>query len=416
MHVFFETNKLKTYKTHTLANGLRIVHLPQKSAVSYCGIIVNVGSRDENEQEHGMAHLIEHMLFKGTEKRKSAQIIERLESVGGEMNAYTSKEETVVYAAFLKKYTERAVELISDVIFHSKFPKEELKKEIVIVQDEIQSYNDSPSELIFDDFEELLFDNNSMAHNILGTKKHLKEFSSEKLNSFFKTHYVPNEMVFFSVGNIKFDKLIDLCKTYFSISDSQINVSKRITPIIQPLPYKTIKRKTNQVHCLIGNEAYSFHHQDRIALYLLNNILGGPGMSSLLNLSLREKHGLVYTVESNYQPFTDTGWWSVYFGTDAENAEKCENLVKTELKKLCENKLSDKKLKQYKVQLMGQMAISSENKENMALSLGKSILRYGRFDSLEEIKEKINKITAEQLHRVANEIFDVEKLHILKYI
>lgn len=407
---------MNTYKIHTLTNGLRIVHLPQKGAVSYCGVIVNTGSRDEDANEQGMAHLIEHMLFKGTEKRKSAQIIERLESVGGEMNAYTTKEETVVYAAFLNKYTERAVELISDVILRSKFPKEELQKEIVIVQDEIESYNDSPSELIFDDFEEMLFDSHPMAHNILGTKKQLKSFSSDKLKSFFQSHYKTEEMVFFSAGNAKFEKIVSMCEKYFVQTQSQTSAQKRITPKIQPQPNKTIKRKTNQVHCLMGGEAYNFHHQDRLALYLLNNILGGPGMSSLLNLSLREKHGLVYTVESIYQPFTDTGWWAVYFGTDPENAEKCEKLVKDELMKLCSVQFSDKKLKQYKVQLMGQMAISSENKENMALSLGKSILRYGKFDTLDEIKDKINKITAEQLQHVANEIFDVEKLHILKYI
>ena len=407
---------MNTYKLHTLSNGLRIVHLPQNSTVSYCGIIVNVGSRDEDENEHGMAHLIEHMLFKGTEKRKSSQIIERLENVGGEMNAYTTKEETVVYAAFLKKYTERAVELISDVILHSKFPNAELKKEVVIVMDEIQSYNDSPSELIFDDFEEMLFENNPMAHNILGTKKQLKSFSSDKLNSFFNSHYRTDEMVFFSIGNTKFEKLVALCEKYFVMSKATPLTKTRITPRIQPSLYKNIKRKTNQVHCLMGGEAYNFHHQDRLALYFLNNILGGPGMSSLLNLSVREKHGLAYTVESNYQAFTDTGWWAVYFGTDPENAEKCENLIKIELKKLCENKLSENKLKQYKAQLMGQMAISSENRENMVLSLGKSILRYGKFDSLEEINEKINKITAEQLQRVAIEVFDVEKLHTLKYI
>lgn len=375
-----------------------------------------MGSRDETEKEHGMAHLIEHMLFKGTEKRKSGQIIDRLENVGGELNAYTSKEETVIYAGFLKEYTERTIELIADIVQHSVFPKTELEKEVVIVQDEIQSYNDSPSELIFDDFEEMLFDSNSMAHNILGTKRHLKSFSSEKLKLFFQTHYKLEEMVFSSLGSVDFNKIIRWCEKYFINTEKIIYNSNRITPVVIPTPNKTVKKRTNQVHCLMGGEAYSFHHKDRLSLYVLNNILGGPGMSSLLNLSLREKHGLVYTVESNYQPFTDCGWWSVYFGTDTENADKCETLVKKELIKLCENKFSEKKLKKYKVQLMGQMAIASENKENLALSLGKSVMRYGKFDSLEEVKQKINEISAEQLQRVANEIFDLEKLHILKYI
>ncbi|MGC3977078.1 MAG: pitrilysin family protein [Paludibacteraceae bacterium] len=404
------------YKIHTLSNGLRLVHLPVNTAVAYCGVIVNVGSRDENEREYGISHLIEHMLFKGTEKRKSGQIIERLENVGGEINAYTTKEETVFYATFMKKYTKRAIELLSDVVLHSTFPQQELDKEIIVVQDEIQSYNDSPSELIFDDFEELIFHSNPMEHNILGTRKHLKSFSSGKLNTYFKTHYRPDEMVFFSVGGVSFDKIINWCESYFISSSNQADTAGRITPIVQPWSNKVIKRKTNQVHCLMGGEAYSFHHPDRLSLYLLNNILGGPGMSSLLNLSLREKHGLVYTVESNYQPFTDCGWWAVYFGTDADNAEKCEQLVKTELKKLCDDKLSPNKLKQYQLQLMGQMAIASENKENMALSLGKSILRYGKFDSLDKINENIRSLTAEQLQRVANEVFNIEKINILKYV
>ncbi|MFV0471916.1 MAG: M16 family metallopeptidase [Paludibacteraceae bacterium] len=407
---------MNQYKQHTLANGLRIVHIPFQGTVSYCGVIINVGSRDEDEPHHGSAHLIEHMLFKGTEKRNSEQIIERLESVGGELNAYTSKEETVVYAAFLKKYTQRAVELIADVVSHSKFPQEELKKEIAIVQDEIESYNDTPAELIFDDFEELLFSGNSMAHNILGTKRQLKSFSVEKLNSFFKSHYIPSEMVFFSLGGVQFDKLVRWCEIYFNTSSVSKTDYPRLTPSIQPVSHKTIKRKTNQVHCLMGGEAYSLHSPDRSALYLLNNILGGPGMSSLLNLSLREKHGLVYSVESIYQPFSDTGWWTVYFGTDPDNSQKCENLIKEELKKLCENKISDKKLKQYKIQLSGQMAISSENKESTALALGKSIMRYGRYSSPDEVRERINNISAEQLQSVAIEIFDTEKLHVLKYV
>lgn len=407
---------MHTYFTHTLSNGLKVVHLPQTSHVSYCGVIVNVGSRDEISGEHGMAHLIEHMLFKGTPKRKSRQIIDRLENIGGELNAYTSKEETVVYAGVLTPYTERAIELIADVVLHSTFPKAELEKEIVIVQDEIESYNDSPSELIFDDFEELMFDHNPMAHNILGTKKHLKSFSSDKLQSFFKKHYTTDEMVFFSVGNSDFSKIIRWCEKHFSESVHTFTRDVRITPEISDAEVKTIKRKTNQVHCLMGGRAYDFHHKDRLALYVLNNILGGPGMSSLLNLSLRERNGLVYTVESNYQPFTDCGWWAVYFGTDAAHADRCETLVRKELVKLRDERLSAQKLNRYKLQLTGQMAIASENKENVALSLGKSIMRYGHFDTLEEVKEKVYAITSEQLQRVANEVFNVDNLTVLKYV
>lgn len=405
-----------TYLTHTFSNGLRVVHLPHKSPVSYCGVIVNVGSRDESRDEHGMAHLVEHMLFKGTPKRKSRQIIDRLENIGGELNAYTSKEETVVYAGFLTPYTERAIELIADIVQHSTFPKTELEKEIVIVQDEIESYNDSPSELIFDDFEELMFDHNPMAHNILGTKKSLKSFSAEKLSYFFQKNYTANEIVFFSLGNADFSKIVRWCEKYFANDLSMLKRETRLTPEIEVATVKAIKRKTNQVHCLMGARAYDFHHADRLALYVLNNILGGPGMSSLLNLSLRERNGLVYTVESNYQPFTDCGWWAVYFGTDAANAHRCEALVKKEIEKLCHTPLSAQKLNKYKLQLTGQMAIASENKENVALSLGKSLMRYGYFDTLEEVKEKVYAITAEQLQRVANEVFDINNLTVLKYV
>lgn len=408
---------MEKYFTHTLANGLRIVHLPhQNTSVSYCGVIVNVGARDEEENQHGIAHLIEHMLFKGTSKRKSRQIIDRLEDVGGELNAYTGKEETVIYAGILKEFTERAIELISDIVQHSVFPKTALEKEIIVVQDEIQSYNDSPSELIFDDFEELIFDTNSMAHNILGSKKSLKSFNTQKLNHFFQSNYTSDKMVFFSVGAVDFNKIIRWCEKYFKDLEIKLTPNQRKTPVLTTPEIKTIKRKTNQVHCIIGSRAYDFHHNDRLTLYVLNNILGGPGMNSLLNLSLREKHGLVYTVESNYQPFTDCGWWSVYYGTDVENDTKCENLVKKELIKLCSNTISENQLKKHKLQMMGQLTISSENKENMALSLGKSTLRYGHFDSLEDVKQKINAITSQKLQQVANKIFRLENLTILKYV
>lgn len=406
---------MEKYSKHRLENGLQIVHLPQKSSISYCGVAVNVGSRDEKENEQGMSHLIEHMLFKGTKKRTSNQIINRLETVGGELNAYTTKEETVIYAGFLKEYTKRAIELIADIVQNSIFPEKELKKEVIIVMDEIQSYNDSPSELIFDDFEELIFDKSQMAHNILGTKKHLKTYKQQDLLTFYQKHYTPDEMVFFSTGETDFKKIVNWCEQSFIAEKKDVSF-KRTLPQAQISNHKSVKKKTNQVHCMIGAGAYNYGHKDRLALYLLNNILGGPGLNSLLNLSLREKHGLVYSVESVYQPFTDSGWWAVYYGADPENAEKCDKLIRKELKNLRENKISDKKLGQYKVQLMGQMAISFENKEHTALSLGKSILRSGNFNSLEEIQEKISKITSEQILKVANEIFDEKKLNVLKYV
>ncbi len=405
-----------TYQTHTLSNGLRIIHKPDQSAVTYCGLVINVGSRDEAEDEQGMAHFLEHMLFKGTEKRRSGHIINRLEHVGGELNAYTSKEETVIYAAVLKEYFERAMELVSDIVLHSVFPQKEIDKEVVIILDEIQSYNDSPSELIYDDFEELLFTNHPIGHNILGKSDLLQKYKSKDAVNFIQKHYRPEEMVFFALGDLNFKQLIRWAEKYLLTKETELKVVERFSPTSYKPIKNEINKDTHQVHFMLGNRAYDLYHPSRMGMYLLNNILGGPGMNSLLNLSLREKHGLVYNVESNFQPFTDTGLWTVYFGCDTENAARCEQLVMNELQKLREQKLSDNSLKKYKLQLMGQMAISSEQKENLALSLGKSFLRYNKIDNLEVVKQHIDSVTSEQLQIIANEIFDPEKLSFLKYV
>lgn len=390
--------------------------MPQNSPVSYCGVIVNVGSRDEHEDEQGMAHFIEHMLFKGTNKRRSSQIINRLEDVGGELNAYTSKEETVIYAGFLSEYTERSIELIADLVQNSTFPQSELEKEVLVIQDEIQSYNDSPSELIYDDFEEMLFDSNPMAHNVLGKNENLNSFTSKKALTFYHTFYQPENMVFFSSGSTNLKKIIKWVEKYFNFQQISNGNHARIAPAVAEKEQKTVTRDTHQMHCLMGGRAYDINHPERMTLYLLNNILGGPGMNSLLNLSLRERNGLVYNVESSVQTFTDCGWWGVYFGTDPENAEKCERLVRKELTKLCEIKIPDHKLKKYKLQLMGQLAIAAENKESLALSLGKSYLRFGKFDSNEKVRQEIEGITSDRLLQVARDIFEPIKLTVLKYV
>jgi len=390
--------------------------MPDQSAVTYCGIVINTGSRDEAEEEQGMAHFIEHMLFKGTEKRRSGHIINRLENVGGELNAYTSKEETVVYATVLKEYFERGMELVSDIVLHSTFPQKEIDKEVVIILDEIQSYNDNPSELIFDDFEELIFDNHAIGHNILGKTELLEKYSTDDAIRFIKKQYRPEEMVFFVLGDLDFKQLVRWAEKYLHTEITEPTHSKRYTPTSYKPINKEINKNTHQVHFMLGNRSYDLYHPDRMGMYLLNNILGGPGMNSLLNLSLREKHGLVYNVESNYQPFIDTGMWSVYFGCDSENAVRCEQLVHNELQKLREQQLSENALKKYKLQLMGQMAISIEHKENLALSLGKSFLRYGKIEDIEVVKQKIEAVTAEQLQKIAIEIFNPEQLSVLKYV
>lgn len=405
-----------TYQTHTLSNGIRIILEPRKTAVTYCGMVINVGSRDEAEEEYGMAHFIEHMLFKGTEKRRSRQIINYLENVGGEMNAYTSKEETVVYTSVLKEYTERAIELVGDVVLHSVFPQKEIDKEIEIILDEIQMYNDSPSDLIYDDFEEILFANHSLEHNILGKPELLERFTSADAKQFTTSHYNSHEMIFFLLGDFELKKVVRWAEKHFQIDNSTSKATSRIAPTNYKVQSKTISRQTHQVHFLLGNQAYDYYHPNRLTFYLLNNILGGSGMNSLLNLSLREKHGLVYQVDAIYQPFSDTGMWSIYFGCDANDVDKCERLVRKELKKLCEIPISDKMLKQAKLQLMGQLAISNEINESRALTLGKSLLRFGQVDDLSVICQKLENITSARLLDVANEIFAPNQLSVLKYV
>ena len=404
-----------TYQTYTLSNGLRIIHKPDTTAVTYCGLVINTGSRDEAEKEQGMAHFIEHMLFKGTEKRRSGHIINRLENVGGELNAYTSKEETVVYAIVLNEYFERAMELVFDIVFHSTFPQKEIEKEVVIILDEIQSYKDSPSELIFDDFEEQIFANHPIAHNILGKPELLEKYSTNDAVRFVKKHYKPEEMVFFVLGDFDFKQLIRMGEKYLKPEIQQKETVVRNPPVSYTPVRKEIDKNTHQVHFMMGNRSYDLYDPNRLGMYLLTNILGGPGMNSLLNLSIREKHGLVYNVESNYQPFTDSGMWSVYFGCDTENAARCEQLVLAELQKLRDQPLSDNALKKYKLQLIGQMAIATEQKENLALSLGKSFLRYGKLEDLETVKKRIEAITAVELQKIANEMYNPEELSVLIY-
>ncbi|MDR0872261.1 MAG: insulinase family protein [Prevotellaceae bacterium] len=404
-----------TYQTHTLANGIRLLHQPDTSSVAYCGMAVNVGTRDENEDEEGMAHLVEHLLFKGTKKRRAWHILNRLESVGGELNAYTTKEETFVYAAVLQEDFERAMELIADIVFHSTFPSNEMEKEIGIVLDEINSYRDSPSELIFDDFEELLYNGYAIGKNILGNEQSLESFTQEKVKRFVERTYHPSEMLFFSLGNIKFEKIVHWAENYFD-APSSAGQPQRKTPLIYNPQKKTVKKDTFQAHYMLGNRACDLHDRDnRLALHLLNNILGGPGMNSFLNLALRERNALVYNVESNFSSYSDTGIWSIYFGCDNKDLKRCEKLVFRELEKLKTQPFSDTQLRGYKRQLLGQIAIASENKEQLILSMGKQFLHCNKVESMDETRRQIAEISAEKLQRIAQEVFDNDKLTTLIY-
>lgn len=403
------------YHQHTLNNGLRIVHKPSNSNVAYCGFFINAGTRDEKPSEYGMAHFVEHMLFKGTKKRKAHHIINRMEAVGGELNAFTNKEETVVYSAFLAEHYERALELLTDLVFNSQFPGQEVDKEREVIIDEIHSYEDSPSELIFDDFEDLVFKDMEIGHNILGTEQHLLSFDTEMAKAFVERYYKPSNMVLFSQGRMKFDHVIKFAEKYTDHVSNQSIVSVRKQTKQNLSSALVLKRDTSQVHALIGGQSYSLKDKNRKVLSLLNNILGGPGMNSRLNVSLREKRGYVYTVESSATAYSDTGLFSVYFGCDIKNENKCIDLVYKELKKIRENKLTASQLHAAKKQYIGQLGVASANLENIALSLGKSYFHFEHFDSLTEIERKINAITAEQINQVANEILAEEQLFKLIY-
>lgn len=400
---------------HTLDNGIRLVHYRIPGLVAHCGIIVNIGSRDENEQEHGVAHFIEHMLFKGTKKRKAYHILSRLEDVGGELNAYTTKEETAIHASFLKEDYERAIELISDITFNSVFPEKEIEKEKDVVIEEINSYLDSPSELIFDDFEELIFSNQPIGRNILGTPESVKAFSQKKISDFISNNYNTREMVFCSVGNITDEKILKLFKAYFgNIVTNNTEIRSNKSWLYKP--DSLIKKKdTFQNHCIIGNLAYDLKDKRRMGMFLLNNILGGQGLNSRLNLSLREKNGLAYNVESSYNPYCDTGIFSIYFGTDARYLNKSISIAMAELKKLRTSKLGAIQLSKAKNQIKGYLARGYENHESLMLSLGKSLLVFDKIDSIEFICKQIDEITSSELLETANDIFDTSKLSTLIY-
>ncbi|MEA3317790.1 MAG: pitrilysin family protein [Bacteroidota bacterium] len=403
------------YKTHKFNNGIRIVHVETKSAVAHCGLIINAGSRDENTDEHGMAHFIEHAIFKGTKKRKAYHVLSRLDDVGGEINAYTSKEDTCIQTSFLKTNYERALELIYDISFNSTFPVKEINKEKDVIIEEINSYKDDPADIIFDDFEELIFRNQAIGKNILGEPKSIKLFTKEKIEKFIKNNYHTNEMVICSIGDISFEKFKSLAEKYFSTIKKNYKTKNRLKPINNTPIIKTINKHTHQAHCIIGNTAYDINSIYKTPMTLLDNILGGPALNSRLNLSLREKYGYAYHVESNYSPYSDIGIFSVYFGSDKINIEKSIKLVKKEFNRLKTKNLGTLQLSKAKKQLYGQIAISNDNKANILPAIGKSIILYNKIDSMHDIYKKIEKVTANDILEVANDILDEDKLSMLIY-
>ena len=411
------------YNTYTLDNGLRIIHLPSDSKVVYCGYQINAGTRDEEPGEEGLAHFCEHVTFKGTERRKAWHILNCLESVGGDLNAYTNKEGTVYYAAILKEHIARVVDLLSDIVFHSTYPQQEIDKEVEVICDEIESYNDSPAELIYDEFENILFKGNSLGHNILGTAEQVRQFTTEDALRFTRKLYRPDNAVFFAYGDIDFKKLVTLLKRsvgseelrvkneeFNSREEERMKGEESNSPKGQTI---VMEKHTHQAHVMIGTQAYDVHDDRRMPLYLLNNILGGPGMNAKLNLALREHNGLVYTVESTMVAYGDTGTWSIYFGCDEHDVKRCLRLVRKELDKFMEKPLSDAQLRAAKKQIKGQIGVACDNRENFALDFGKSFLHYGWEKNVDRLYEQVDAITAQQMQAVAQELFDKHRLTTL---
>lgn len=386
-----------------------------ESDVAHCGIIINTGTRDEDKNQHGIAHLTEHMLFKGTKRRKAYHVLSRMEDVGGETDAWTTKEETAISASFLCEFYERAIDLINDVVFHSVFPPKEIEKEREVIIDEINSYKDSPAESIFDDFEELLYPNHSLGRNILGTKKLLEKYTDADIKRFTSEKYNTDQMVFCSIGKIKFEKLMKYCEKYFGSNAENKRLYVRSAFTENVVFNKSVRKNTHQAHCITGTYAYPFNDSKRLPMFLLANMLAGPGMNSRLTMLLREKKGISYNIEANYSPYEDTGSFNVYFGSDKENVEPALNIIFKELESLKAQKLGPVQLSKIKKQLMGQIAIGSEIHSNMLLSMGKTYLIYNQVETLKETIREIESVTAQQMIDVANEIFNRDKFSTLIY-
>ena len=406
---------MTNYNTFTLDNGLRVIHLPSSSQVVYCGYQIAVGTRDELSGEEGLAHFCEHMTFKGTERRHALQVINALEGVGGELNAFTNKEDTVFYAAISKEHFMHAVDVLTDIVFHSTYPQQEIDKEVEVICDEIESYNDSPAELIYDEFENILFEGHPLGHNILGQADHIRNYTTEDALRFVRRHYHPANAVFFVYGDIDFKRLVRMLKNADFPKKPEIQDSPAMPLTEASRAEKTIirQRGTHQAHVMIGTRGYRYDDPRRMTLYLLNNMIGGPGMNARLNLSLRERRGLVYTVESTMASYSDTGLWSIYFGCDHHDVKRCLRLVRTELDHMMQKPLSERQLTAAKRQLKGQIAIACDNLEQFALDFGKSYLHHGHERDLDALYRRIDAITAEQIQQTACELFSADRLTTL---
>jgi predicted Zn-dependent peptidase len=406
------------YYYHTLDNGIRIIFRPTQSIVTHAGVYIGVGSRNEQGAEEGIAHFIEHSIFKGTEHRRSYHIRNRIDGVGGELDAFTTKEETCVYASALSEHLERCLELFADILFHSTFPEHEIEKEKDVVIEEINLYRDSPAELIYDEFEERFFGSHPLAHNILGTKRNVRRFTSDKLSAYMRRHYTPDRMVISVVGNVEFKRLVHLCERYFGVESGErkVETSSVATDNFQLSTFNfQLNKHTHQVHMLIGGAAPTLFETQKTAFTLLNNILGGPAMNSRLNVAVREKEGFCYTVESQYVPFTDAGLFYIYAGVDSGAADRATQLILAQLRQLRDVPLTPQQLHAAQTQFIGQMAITNDSGLNEMQSIGKAYLNFDHVDTLEEMNRDILALTPADIQSAAQQYLGEDRLSYLYY-
>lgn len=407
---------------HTLPCGMRLIHLPTLTQVAYCGLAIDAGTRDERPEQYGVAHFVEHMLFKGTRRRRAWHILNRMEAVGGDLNAYTNKEETVVHAAFMREHLARAVELIADIVFNSTFPQTEMEREREVIVEEIDSYRDNPAELIYDDFENTLYDGHALGHDILGRERDIRTYTPEDLRAFTRRHYRPERMTFFVMGDYVPERVVRIVERVITpllptVGTETATPPERQTPMVFGSRGERIERirHTHQAHVMVGCPAYGSADPRRTALYFLNNILGGPGMNSRLNIALRERRGLVYTVESVLTNYTDTSLFTVYFGCDPSDVDRCLRLLRRELDVLMQTPLTQRQFDVAMRQIRGQIGVACDNSETYALDVAKSFLHYNQSNPAAQTLRQLAALTPEHVHTVAGELFHSDNLTTLIY-
>jgi predicted Zn-dependent peptidase len=406
---------MREYKIHTLSNGIRVVlNQVTTTKIVHCGIMLDIGSRDESPANQGIAHFWEHMAFKGTKKRKSFHILNRLESLGGELNAFTDKEKILFYASLRDVYFERAVELLADITFHSVFPTSQINRERNVILEEMSMYHDDPEGSLQDEFDKLVFGKHSLGMNILGSEKTVRGFHRSDFQNFIREHLDTRRLIFSVVGNISMDEAVRLAEKHLGAVPRAISKRKRKSYEGYKPNEVTLRREVKQARCAIGRTAYALNDPRRSAFFLLTNILGGGGLNSRLNLSLREKYGFVYSIGAHFVPFTDTGLFVISFGTEPSQLSRSIRLVQGELRKLREGKLGVRQLASAKEQIMGQVAMAEESNLSFMMMMGRSLLDLGRIPPLEEIFERIHKTTSDDLHTLAVEMFDEEQLSYLR--